>query len=63
MKPDDIRYIGDAVYVHFTGYRLELMTGNHLTPNMRIVLEPEQMIEMYNILQDIFSSPDKETRK
>jgi hypothetical protein len=63
MKPDDIHYIGDGVYVRFTGYRLEVMTGHHLTPDMLIVLEPVQMITMYNILKEILLSPDQEARK
>ena len=37
----DMRYLGDGVYVGHDGYQIWLMTNSHVSPDDMIALDPE----------------------
>jgi hypothetical protein len=53
------RYIGDSVYVEWTGHHLVLTTENGLGPSNTIMLEPEVWAMLEHYVQQIVEANRK----
>jgi hypothetical protein len=54
------RYLGDGVYVAFTGYRFVLTTENGIRATNEIVLEPEVVEELIRYVDGFRTKPTED---
>lgn len=50
---NEVRYLGDGVYVKSDGYGFALMANHHENPTDRVYLEPEVFDALNAFAQDI----------
>lgn len=52
LQPNETVYLGDAVYLTYTGYDWVLRTGSHDNPTMEIYLEPSVMKKLIEYVKE-----------
>jgi len=54
MTKDEVKYIGDGVYVEFDGYGFVLKANSHTEPTDTIYIEPELAYQFCEIFKKQF---------